>query len=339
MRRRILISILSVTAVAIVLFGVPLAIVVQRLVDEDAALRVERAAVLASRQVPADFATSNDPVELPTDSDGIDLGLYDGSGSLIIGTGPANADATTLAALDNRVVDTELSGLRVVAVPVAADERVVGVIRASQSTAASDSRSLRIVGLLGALAVGVLLVGAAIASVLSGRLARPVRRLRDAAVQLGDGDFAIDVPRSKVPELDEAAEAMTATAQRLDDLVTRERAFSADVSHQLRTPLAGLRAAIETELEFPRPDSTVVLREAISDIDRLELTITELLTIARAPSVADSSVSLAEVFAEIETSWIARLPTGRSLTIASARYAPTVAGNAAMLRHALDVLV
>ncbi len=339
MRRRILISILSVTAVAIVLFGVPLAIVVQRFVDEDAALRVERAAVLASRQVPADFATSNDPVELPTDSDGIDLGLYDGSGSLIIGTGPANADATTLAALDNRVVDTELSGLRVVAVPVAADERVVGVIRASQSTAASDSRSLRIVGLLGALAVGVLLVGAAIASVLSGRLARPDRRLRDAAVQLGDGDFAIDVPRSKVPELDEAAEAMTATAQRLDDLVTRERAFSADVSHQLRTPLAGLRAAIETELEFPRPDSTVVLREAISDIDRLELTITELLTIARAPSVADSSVSLAEVFAEIETSWIARLPTGRSLTIASARYAPTVAGNAAMLRHALDVLV
>ena len=56
MRRRILAAILSVTAVAIVLFGVPLALVVQRFVDDDAALRVERAAVLASRQVPADFA-------------------------------------------------------------------------------------------------------------------------------------------------------------------------------------------------------------------------------------------------------------------------------------------
>ena len=75
MRRRILAAILSVTAVAIVLFGVPLAIVVQRFVDDDAALRVERAAVLASRQVPADFATSNDPVELPTNSDGITFAL------------------------------------------------------------------------------------------------------------------------------------------------------------------------------------------------------------------------------------------------------------------------
>ena len=100
-----------------------------------------------------------------------------------------------------------------------------------------------------------------------------MRRLRDAAVDLGDGDFTIDVPRSGVPELDQAGQAMTATARRLDDLVSRERAFSADASHQLRTPIAGLRAAIQTELAFPRPDRTEVLREAISDIDRLERTM------------------------------------------------------------------
>ena len=127
--------------------------------------------------------------------------------------------------------------------------------------------------MLAALAVGVLMIGAAIGYVLAGRLARPVRRLRDAAVDLGDGDFTIDVPRSGVPELDQAGQAMTATARRLDDLVSRERAFSADASHQLRTPIAGLRAAIQTELAFPRPDRTEVLREAISDIDRLERTM------------------------------------------------------------------
>jgi signal transduction histidine kinase len=340
MRRRILISILSVTAVAVVLFGVPLAIVVQRFVDDDAALRVERAAVLASRQVPADFATSNDPVELPVNSDAIDLGLYDVDGRRIAGTGPDHADPTTLRALRNQVVETETSGARVVAVPVAADERVVGVIRAEQSTAASDARSRRILALLVALAIGVLTVGAAIGYLLAGRLARPVRRLRDAAVQLGDGDFSIVVPRSKIPELDEAAGAMTSTARRLDDLVARERAFSADASHQLRTPLAGLRAVIETELEFPRADPTVVLHEAISDIDRLERTIAELLAIARTSNSGDSSFSLTEVFAEMEASWRSRLVlAGRSLTIAASRYAPTVVGNAALLRHALDVLL
>ncbi|MBI1845294.1 MAG: hypothetical protein HYR89_11905, partial [Actinobacteria bacterium] len=184
MRRRILAAILSVTAVAIVLFGVPLAIVVQRFVDDDAALRVERAAVLASRQVSADFATSNDPVELPTNTDRIVLALYDHNGALIAGSGPTVADAATTEALGNRIADVELSGARVVAVPVAADERVIGVIRAEQTTAASDSRTHRIIALLAALAVGVLVIGAAIGYVLAGRLARPVRRLRDSAVDL-----------------------------------------------------------------------------------------------------------------------------------------------------------
>lgn len=340
MRRRILAAILSVTTVAVVLFGVPLAIVVQRFVDDDAALRVERAAVLASRQVPADFATSNDPVELPTNSDGIVLALYDNTGALIAGSGPAVADAATTEALGNRIADVELSSARVVAVPVAADERVIGVIRAEQSTAASDSRTRRIVALLAALAVGVLVIGAAIGYVLAGRLARPVRRLRDAAVDLGDGDFTIDVPRSSVPELDQAGQALNVTARRLDDLVSRERSFSTDASHQLRTPIAGLRAAIETELAFPRADHTEVLHEALSDIDRLERTITELLTIARTSEIATAPLVLAEVFAEIEENWRGRFThADRPLTIAAARYAPMVRGSAAVLRHALDVLV
>ena len=340
MRRRILAAILSVTAIAIVLFGVPLAIVVERFVDDDATLRVERQAVLASREVPADFATGNDPVELPTNDDGIVFALYGADGVLTTGIGPTQADAATAEALGNQVVDVEIPGARVVAVPVAADERVIGVIRAEQSTAASDARTRRILLLLAGLATAVISIGAAIGWILAGRLARPVRLLRDAAVQLGDGDFTIDVPRSRVPELDEAAQAMTATALRLDDLVTRERAFSADASHQLRTPLAGLRAAIETELEFPRPDPTVVLHEAISDIDRLERTITELLAIARTSKITTSPVTLADVLADVESTWQRRFAgADRALTIAPARYTPTVKGNASVLRHAIDVLL
>lgn len=340
MRRRILVSILSVTAVAIVLFGVPLAIIVTRFVDEDASLRVERTAILASRDVPADFASGLDPVELPTNDDGIVLALYDRQGTLIAGVGPATADSTTMKALDNRVVDDEFSDTRIVAVPVAADERVTGAIRAEQSTAASEARSRRIVKLLGGLALAVLLVAAAIGFVLAGHLSRPVRRLRDAAVQLGDGDFAIDVPRSHVPELDQAAVAMTATARRLDDLVSRERSFSADASHQLRTPLAGLRTAIETEIAFPRTHRADVLHEALSDIDRLERTIADLLAIARTSTIADVPASLSDVLAEIDATWRSQLTElGRTLTIGSARYSPNVKGSAPALRHALDVLV
>jgi signal transduction histidine kinase len=340
MRRRVLAAILAVTGLAIVMFGSPLAVVVGRLLDEGAVLGIERQAVLASRTVPTGFADDQDPVELPPGADGVVFALYDAQGTLISGSGPGRADAITVRALDNEVADTEQGEARIVAVPVAVDERVVGAIRAEQSTVAGDARAHRILGWLAGLAVAVLGVGALIGWVVAGRLARPVLRLRDAAVQLGGGDFAIDVPPSGVVEVDEAGRAMMATADRLGDLITRERMFSADVSHQLRTPLAGLRTAIETELAFPRSDSTEVLHEAIMDLDRLERTITELLAIARTPNTADSPVSLADLLGEIETTWngpFAR--AGRPLHIASARFTPAVRGNAATLRHALDVLI
>lgn len=340
MRRRILIAIMSVTTIAIVLFGIPLALIVERFVDEGATLRVERQAVLASRTVPGDFATNQDPVELPSNLDGIVFALYDVDGRLVTGSGPAIADATTTRALHNHVTDTESSGTRIVAVPVAADENVVGAIRAEQSTASSDARSRRIVALLGLLALGVVAIGAAIGYVVAGRLARPVRRLRDAAVQLGDGDFTIDVQTNGVPELDQAGQAMMVTARRLDDLVTRERSFSADASHQLRTPIAGLRAALETELQFPRPDRSDVLHEALEDVARLESTITELLAIARTPNSSQGSISLAEVLTAVNARWRGSLAAvGRPLVIPDASDSPALRGNNTMLRHALDVLL
>ena len=340
MRRRILLAILSIAGLAIALFAVPLAFLVERFVDDNAMLRVERQAILAARVVPDDFATRSDAVELRPNTVGIELGLYDLQGNLVSGTGPPQADQATTAALANHVTDTETDAIRVVAVPVSADEAIIGAIRAEQSTAGSDARTQRIVLILGSLAVGVIAIGAGIGYVIAGRLARPVRDLRDAAVRLGDGDFSLDVPRSNIPEIDQASVAMTATAARLDDLVARERSFSADASHQLRTPLAGLRAAIETELEFPRPDHTDVLRESLEDIERLERTVTELLAIARTPQPDRTPVSLVQVLDEVTSTWHGRFAlVGRPLTVADASDAPEVRGNPLMLRHALDVLL
>lgn len=339
MRSRILLAILSVTAVALLLFGIPLAVVVARFVDEAAMLRVERQAVLAARDVPGDFGTSGDPVELAPGSDGVSLALYDAAGRFVTGIGPRAGGPATMRALGNHVATDESAGSRIVAVPVTADERIIGVIRAAQSTSRSDGRTRRIVALLGAIAAGVIAVGAAIGYAVAGRLARPVRRLRDAAVQLGDGDFTVTVRRSAIREVDEAGQALTLTARRLDDLMLRERAFSADASHQLRTPLSGLRVGLETELAFPRPDSTMVLRESLEDIARLERTITELLAIARTPD-AVTSCSLTSVLAEVASSWHGRFAAaGRPLVISDPAGAPMLTGNGALLRHTLDVLL
>ncbi len=339
MRRRILTAMLSVTTLAVIGFGVPLAFVVERFVEEGAAVAVERAAVLATRDVSTTFATDRDPVELPEGRDGITFGLYDPTGALFAGAGPDPADDIVLRSLRNAVVDGEVEGRLVVAVPVSADERVVGVIRATQSTSGSDARTTRILLLIGGLGGTVIAVSGALGWLLAGRLSRPVGRLRDAAQQLGDGDFGIEVPVSTIPELDQAASALNATASRLGDLISRERAFSTDASHQLRTPIAGMRAAIETELEFPRVDRSDVLGEVLSDLDRLERTVTELLAIARSKD-SNTVVHMSAVVADLEATWHSRLDQeGRSLQIGPVRYRPAALANAAMLRHALDVLV
>ena len=140
------------------------------------------------------------------------------------------------------------------------------------------------------LAVFVAMVAAAAGLLLSRHLTRPLRRLRDAAVRLGEGDFTVSAPPSGVAELDAAATALTATARRLGDLVERERAFTADASHQLRTPLTSLRLALENELAQPRSDPTQALRDALVDVDRLEATLTDLLALAR-DTVADRRIA------------------------------------------------
>lgn len=155
-KRRILGAILAVSTAAVLLFGVPVAVVVARYADESAVLGLERRAVLAARDSP-----TTSPATPPTRSSfggagDVDFGLYDNSGRLVPGVGPPRADLTSLGALANRVGDDEVGETLVVAVPVAADETVAGAQRAQQPTAVSDARVRCATLFIAALALAVL---------------------------------------------------------------------------------------------------------------------------------------------------------------------------------------
>ena len=92
MSRRILTAILTVTVLAVVLFGIPLAIGLRRLYRNEAVVRLEREAARAGIEVPASFETTGDPVELPTRHDATLIALYDRRGRRLQGHGPLRAD-------------------------------------------------------------------------------------------------------------------------------------------------------------------------------------------------------------------------------------------------------
>lgn len=331
-----MLAIAGVAAAAVILFALPLALVLKHSYRNEDLLRLQRDTIAATRVV--DIGTpGRDPLELPVSRDR--LAVYDTAGRRVAGHGPARADGPVRAALGAGSPADRAQGPRLVAaVPLLARERVTGVLRAERSDAAAaratHSAWLALIGL-----AALLVALAAIAAALLGRrLARPLERLAAAARRLGDGDFAARAPRGGVREADQIATALDDTASRLGALIARERAFSADASHQLRTPLAALR--IELEAIELRGDAPPELERAIAQVDRLQATIDTLLAVARDEPRPVAESDLAALLDDLENRWRGPLASaGRPLRVLrrtgerAARAAPAV------VAEILDVLL
>ena len=322
------------------LFGVPLAIGVAQYFLGDERSELERVADAAAITVAADLVRGQTTDALPQAASDITLGAYDENGALITGHGPRTGDRTVQRARDGELHTLDAGGLLVVAVPVVDAGKVTGVVRA-----ASDYSSVRariawtwalMVG-LGALAVGATWL---MARSQARRLAAPLEALSRTAQDLGDGDFSVRTASSGIPEIDSAGSSLNSTAVRLGALVERERAFSADASHQLRTPLTGLRLGLETALDAPHPDLRAAVRTAIDASDRLERTIEDLLTLAREPRRDGTVLDLAELTHDVVETWRPVLEAdGRTLRIDLPPELPATTAAPAAVRQILGVLL
>lgn len=336
MRRRLVIAIAGVASAAIVLFALPLAVVLERSHRDEELLRLQRDTVAATRQI--DLGTGRgDPIELPETSDA--LVAYDRAGRRVAGTGPAVADGLVRSVLrDGRLATDTVAGRLIVAVPLLSAERVNGAVRATRDDAPVARSDLRAWLALGGLALALIVISVLAALLLGGRLAKPLERLAAAARRLGEGDFAARAPRAGVAELDAVGEALDATAERLDDLISRERAFSADASHQLRTPLAALRLELEA-MELGGNNSPE-LRAALAQIDRLQKTISTLLSAARGTHGRNAETDLTDLLDRVEGRWRATLAAdGRPLRARVEGARPVAAAAARVVDEVLDVLI
>jgi heavy metal sensor kinase len=92
----------------------------------------------------------------------------------------------------------------------------------------------------------------------------PLRRLSDAVSGVSERDFRLKVDASKLPrELTPIADRLSHTLQQLSNAFEREKRAAADISHELRTPVAALLTTIEVALRKPR--SAEDYREVLTD--------------------------------------------------------------------------
>ncbi|WP_352244284.1 HAMP domain-containing sensor histidine kinase [Microtetraspora sp. NBRC 13810] len=160
--------------------------------------------------------------------------------------------------------------------------------------------------LIVALAAAALAVAVGLAIVQSRRLTLPLRDLAMIAERLGSGDARPSKHRYGIQELDRVAEVLDRSATRISDLLSRERDFATDASHQLRTPLTGLSMRLE-EIVAAAGDPTVVREEgeaAIVQAERLTAVIDELLAAARRQRHAQAApIDIDEVLKQQLTEW------------------------------------
>ena len=187
--------------------------------------------------------------------------------------------------------------------PASVATLVIFLARGTQPIAAllAELRlALLLVG-IGAVALGVLIQAAVIRRALS-----PLDRLAGEIAGLGERRLAARVKTAGAPgELAPVIARLNALLADLETAFTREKTFSADIAHELRTPLAGLRTTIEVELSQARPaeDYRRALEESLAMSLRLQQLVESLMQLAQLEAgrvrVEARPVDLAELLDEL----------------------------------------
>ena len=212
------------------------------------------------------------------------------------------------------------------AVETASGRPPVGVVVLARSTAELDERLRVLWAWLTAIAAAGLVAGVLVAIGFARWVGRPLSALDAAAQRLG-GD-ALDtrsVTGQGPPEVRRLASTFNAMAGRLEALVHGHRATMADVSHQLRTPLAALRLRLDVLAQDADPATAADLADAQEEIARLSRLVDGLLAVARAENVVTEpvAVAVADVLRDRVAAW-APVADERGVDLASADSEPSV---------------
>jgi signal transduction histidine kinase len=257
--------------------------------------------IARNRAVTIAALTTDDrlPEALPVAEPGEIAQLLDASG-LVIASSP-NASRTLPVLVPNDLAALRSQAGDKVLVATAAttydDEARVAVravtYRGVPVTVVATVPLAEVRGLLGALSVSLVVVVPLLTALLAwviwrvlGRALLPVEQMRRAAAQVARSGGPGSLPvRDADDELGALARTLNEMLDRLEGAAARQRTFAADAAHELRSPLAAVRASIDVARAHPAAYSTAELAADLEgEVLRMQVLVDDLLLLARVGS-------------------------------------------------------
>ncbi|MGW1542480.1 sensor histidine kinase [Streptomyces sp. NPDC002309] len=255
-------------AFAFALCMLALVLVLQQNLRDSAKADAEHTALSIEGQLASTGLTPGVPAVVAPPS----VTVKDARGRVIVPVLPVEPDVTPGGEVSDGTEDAS-----------AAEPLTPYSVDVTPSSTALDSVTRLLLRHVAPAAAGLVLFVAALTWLLVGRALRPVAAIREEFTEITARDLhrRVPVPRAR-DEISRLAQTMNATLDRLDLSMTRQRQFVADASHELRSPIAAVRAQLELALARPSlTDWPTAVHKALRDTERLQAVASDLLLLAR----------------------------------------------------------
>ena len=359
-RIRLTLAFAAVLAAAIVVADVALYLGLSRAETSTAAdVLISQANTLVNGIEDTNGQVSFGPGDLPTETQqgvAVEAAIVAADGSIIQSPGQALSGSTLASiAATARTKSTPASPFSVrdsrgvprlvYALPLQT-QGTGPVLIVSRSVSELQSTLNQTILFLAVLSVLVVAAGTLLAHRLAGNILEPVRRIASTARSLSQHDLnrrvEVDVPPDELGELVETFNGMLA---RLEASFESLRRFTADASHELRSPLAVMRSELEGTLARARtaPEYQQVLRGLESEVEHMSRMVDQLLMLARADAgalrPAETSLDVADFLHETAARWRPVADSRHVQVDVDAPDSGSVSADPDLLRRVMDNLI